>query len=248
MPTSPPRLCGQCRGIHSGRCPDAPRPAWTRADGSGYRGPSGHRRYRKLRQLILDETPLCRCGRLATEVDHRWPVEYGGPAYEGWNLQALCGDCHKRKTRRDRDGARRLVESVTPYTVVAGPPLAGKTTYVREHSRSGDLVLDLDEITAALVRPGSRMPRTGAYRDALHPFAVEMRNAALDVLARPSDVRHAWVITGAPRRVDRARFRGADVVVLPTPADTCLTRLRAGRRPADTADWIRAWWAAYEPE
>lgn len=228
------------------RCPDAPRPAWTRADGTAYRGPSGERRFRKIRAQILRDTPLCRCGRLATEVDHRWPVEYGGPRYEVWNLQALCKGCHIRKTRRDRDGARRRVESVTPYTVVAGPPLAGKTTHVLEHSEPGDLVLDLDELARAVL-VGTKTT-AGPARDAVHPYIVEMRDAALDRLARPSDVRHAWVITGAPRRPDRARFRGAELVVLDTPLDVCLARRRTTRRPAVTDQWIRAWWAAYEPD
>lgn len=247
MPASPPRLC-RCGRIHpaGARCDD-PRAgsAWQRPDGRSYRGIST-RAYRKRRQAILDETPLCRCGRVAVEVDHIWPVEYGGPIDEWWNLQALCKACHLRKTRRDRDGARRRVDSVIPYTVVTGPPLAGKSTLVAERMQPGDLVLDIDLLYRAVL-PEVRRSQL-KHRDAAHPFVIEARDAMLDRLARPSDVRHAWVITGAPRRVDRARFRGADVLVLPTPAETCLARIRPARRPPATAGWIRAWWSAYEPE
>lgn len=55
----------------------------------------GHRRWRKMRERMLAESPLCdRCGiRLATEIHHRVRVADGGGNDAG-NLAGLCRQCH----------------------------------------------------------------------------------------------------------------------------------------------------------
>jgi 5-methylcytosine-specific restriction endonuclease McrA len=59
--------------------------------------------WRRLRLLVLAREPVCRaCGRDgATEVDHIKPIRDGGQRLSFDNLQALCGPCHSRKTRRE---------------------------------------------------------------------------------------------------------------------------------------------------
>lgn len=67
-------------------------------------------RWKKLRDAILQETPLCvLCGHLgrvvpATDVDHILPVKNGGEPFDRANLQPLCHSCHSRKTATE-DGA-----------------------------------------------------------------------------------------------------------------------------------------------
>ena len=63
------------------------------------------KRWRKLRQMVLNNEPLCRTcqeqGLLvpATEVDH---ID-GDVRNMSWdNLQPLCKSCHSRKTARER--------------------------------------------------------------------------------------------------------------------------------------------------
>lgn len=64
------------------------------------------RRLQRIRQQVLSDTPLCvACkakGRVtaATEVDHIVALVNGGTDTPD-NRQALCGDCHDEKTRRD---------------------------------------------------------------------------------------------------------------------------------------------------
>lgn len=65
------------------------------------------RRWQKYREWFLACNPLCEvCDHAATDVDHIEAVS--GPAdplfWQPSNHQALCGDCHKRKTIAD-DGA-----------------------------------------------------------------------------------------------------------------------------------------------
>ena len=62
-------------------------------------------RWRKLRQILLSENPICKkCGiRPANEVDHirpRDPLADDDP-YDTNNLQCLCHQCHSAKTMQE---------------------------------------------------------------------------------------------------------------------------------------------------
>jgi 5-methylcytosine-specific restriction endonuclease McrA len=52
---------------------------------------------RKRRAQVLAAQPLCICGDMATEVDHRTGRAEGG-GNEPTNLDGLCSRCHRRKT------------------------------------------------------------------------------------------------------------------------------------------------------
>jgi hypothetical protein len=106
--------------------------------------------------------------------------------------------------------------------LVAGPPCAGKTTYVAAHARPGDLVLDQDEL-------GARV----------------MQRAVVRVAAMPAG--RAWVIRCAPnpeRRQQLAEQIRADRVVLLVPPMEVLHE-RAKQRPdiRRQMQTIRAWFA-----
>jgi 5-methylcytosine-specific restriction endonuclease McrA len=59
--------------------------------------------WRRLRQMVLDDNPLCvACFkegviREATIVDHIKPISEGGSKLDRMNLQTLCTSCHNRK-------------------------------------------------------------------------------------------------------------------------------------------------------
>ena len=56
------------------------------------------RRWRRLRHLVLADSPACKeCDRPATEVHHIQPVSDGGEPYEIDNLMPLCRLCHDRQ-------------------------------------------------------------------------------------------------------------------------------------------------------
>lgn len=137
-----------------------------------------------------------------------------------------------------------------PVTLVCGPAGSGKTTYVQNHMQAGDLVLDFDTLVSAL------MGGQGNHRSApeeLLPFAWRARKSVLKELQKPSLLRHAWVITGLPVRVERDEFVdkfGASIVVLETDADVCLRRILKDVRRGEDTPWegiVREWWRRYEP-
>lgn len=67
--------------------------------------------WKRLRQMQLNQEPLCReCkkqGKVkeATVVDHIIPIEEGGPRYDMLNLQSLCESHHNQKSAKE--GHRR---------------------------------------------------------------------------------------------------------------------------------------------
>lgn len=58
-------------------------------------------KYARRNQLHLE--PLCAvCGCIATDVDHKTPIEWGGAVWAPENLASLCAVCHGRKTKREQ--------------------------------------------------------------------------------------------------------------------------------------------------
>jgi hypothetical protein len=100
--------------------------------------------------------------------------------------------------------------------LVCGPPAAGKTTYVKAHACSTDLVIDLDLIAAEF----------GIGRDRYSLDVAELleeRNARLAALADEPANRLAWVVLTAPSRKLRAWWcemlavRPGDLILLVPP-------------------------------
>lgn len=59
----------------------------------------------RCRRMAIKASKMCRCGKLATEVEHILPVSLGGLGDQS-NLRALCTACHREATnrlRRDKD-------------------------------------------------------------------------------------------------------------------------------------------------
>jgi 5-methylcytosine-specific restriction enzyme A len=53
----------------------------------------------RLRALVLRAQPQCElCGAPSSAVDHVTPVRAGGAPLDPANVQALCQQCHSRKT------------------------------------------------------------------------------------------------------------------------------------------------------
>lgn len=106
-------------------------------------------------------------------------------------------------------------------TLVAGPPCAGKNTYVDRRRKPGDLVLDQDAMGPA------------AYR------------AAVDQLRHERPAGDVWVIRclgGATRRADFAREIHADhVVLLDVPESVLVERAQQRPEPHRHVAAIRYW-------
>jgi 5-methylcytosine-specific restriction protein A len=223
------------------------------------RGTTAERGYghtwQKLRLMILRNEPLCRdpFGThadlkqtvVATEVDHIVPLSAGGSNTKG-NLMPLCGECHRRKTAID--GTRRLRPSKVATTIIAGPPAAGKSTFVSEHKGANDLVVDVDWLFRALSGGLEWYDKP----DVLLPFVFEARDAVLARLGRASDVRKAWVITSEPDIEAVKELRGlldCEAIMMETSLSDCIKHIHSDpRRQARAGLWenlIRDWFDKY---
>jgi 5-methylcytosine-specific restriction protein A len=133
-------------------------------------------------------------------------------------------------------------------TLVCGPPLAGKSTYVKQHAAPGDIIVDTDLLGCAI--SGMSVHDTPAT---LKPFLFAMRDAVLAQLRVTVEPRRVWVVETASDPDLRARLRSkwlaSEVIVLLTPVSVCRARLLASPRPR-RVDWIAAvenWWNSYKP-
>ena len=133
--------------------------------------------------------------------------------------------------------------------LVAGPPLAGKTTFVKVQVRDGEEpVLDWDEVFSEL----SGLPvhdRRHLDRARLESLTEQTFRQRLEEIGTQGQ---GWIIRTAPKAQHRAivrRIYGATSVVLAIPEEECLRRLAASDRPhpEEDARAIARWWQRYEP-
>lgn len=252
MPTRPP-LHRPAQKADRDRRHDAHR--GTAAE-RGYDG-----RWRKARAAFLALHPLCRMceeqGQVtaATVLDHRIP--HKGDQTLFWdpdNWQALCKRHHDRD-KQVQEGKYQhrpewLKPSRIPLTLVCGPALSGKSTFVRTHAAPGDIVLDLDEIACRLA--GIAFTHAWDRSKWLAPAMTE-RNHILGTLSRWPKAKAAWLIASEPeaeRRQWWVDHAGAHrVVVIEVPTSECLARLDQDTlRPRQrTIEVIGSWWTRYQP-
>lgn len=144
------------------------------------------------------------------------------------NVMLVHGKCHNFIHNK-------LGHKVRQIFIVYGPPLAGKSTYVKGVRDEGDLVIDLDNIWQAIsdcdryVKPGR-----------LKPIVFKLRDTLLDsVKYRLGTWNNCYIIGGYPLISERERLLkelGAREVFIDVPKEECLARLQG----ADGRD-IEAW-------
>ena len=200
-----------------------------------YRG-----RWPKVRKAILErdhyqcQIKSTRCTGHATTVDHIIPVQKGGAWWDPDNLRAACAKCNDSRIDRTRNEAWRNAD--THITLVAGPPAAGKTTWVQQHARPGDLIVDYDAIATSL---GADPHQRG---DALHPAINAARNAILRALRQgTTGAARAYILSANPDA--ERKFPYHELVLIDPGKDAAIAHARAAGRPSDyvaaIVDWYR---------
>jgi hypothetical protein len=116
-------------------------------------------------------------------------------------------------------------------TIITGPPCAGKTTYIRQYARPGDIVVDFDVIAQAvgsLVSHGHDPP--------VWKVAIEARDAAIKAaVGCHRQGATAWVIDSRPTPAARQAYlkAGARIVDLTAaPEELHRRATEAGRPPS----------------
>lgn len=201
-------------------------------------------RWRKLRKLHLASEPLCReCGAPARVVDHIERIAAGGDRYDQNNLQSMCDTCHNRK--RSEEGRKNHYK--IPTTLVFGPPLAGKSTYVREVAKDQDVIVDVDQLMLAISN-GRHDAHT--VERALLPFALEARDAITRRLGRQSQARAAWIIStsATDEEILSHKARGGEVrLIIPTllELEHRISKSERASKPWQRTSWnqiVRDWY------
>lgn len=218
--------CGRCTRRH-----DPALPCWR-----------GRYSMSVARAVIAHYGDLCHLCRRpgARSADHLRPRSRWGGDDLG-NLRPAHKSCNQRRQDRAAPGwGARLV-------VVCGPPGAGKTTYVAEHAEAVDVVIDLDALALALMRPGERPATPGAYPAHVRHVAIGAREEAIRRAVRLREAVTVWLVHALPAAAELADYRaaGAEIVALDPGIEVLLDRL-AEHPPAALATAAR-WYAAARP-
>jgi predicted kinase len=165
------------------------------------------------------------------------------------SLQELC-----RAHRENLDTAKQTFhylkretmttkEKDTPFLiVVAGPPAAGKSTYVETNRDFRDVVIDLDRLQEAFGSRGTH----GHHKNFLE-FAEVAAEAAIQKAREKCQTGRVWIIKSGATIEDRYSLPAQAVIMIETPAAECTIRANNAGRPAEWRTLIREWWKNYEP-
>ena len=131
--------------------------------------------------------------------------------------------------------------------LVYGPPMAGKSSYVKSAALPGDLVIDMDSIWECIsgqpryVKPGK-----------LRAVAFGVRDYLMDCLkVRNGKWQSAYIIGGFPLSSERERIvntYGAREVFIEADRAECLARLKAspsGRNEEEWSGYIEEWFRRF---
>lgn len=123
--------------------------------------------------------------------------------------------------------------------LIYGSPCSGKSTYVKEHFKNGDIVCDVDRLYSALCY--NEEHQTELYAQEV---ASQMYDNLLDIVRdRQGHWHNAYVITIANTKEKieqmKERIHADEVIYVDTPIEVCLER--AKERPFYFAWLIEEW-------
>ena len=123
--------------------------------------------------------------------------------------------------------------------IVTGPPCAGKSTYVKENAKAGDLKVDYDLIAQALGAVNSH-----AAEGHIKQAAFDAREGAIQTALKTPDAE-SWIIHTTPSEEHMKLYTeaGADVVELDPGYDVCMERAKTDGRPQQTLDGIEKYYS-----
>lgn len=213
----------------------------------------------KRGNILRRDEYLCRqCRRYgkttpAKTVHHIYPYgEYPQYRLTDINLLSLCSECHNGMHDRNNDTMtdkgiywqdkirkelgiedHDIIEGFR-VVVVWGSPASGKTTYVKQHMKQGDMVVDLDNIKQAISLHGKT-----ASMSNLMPVALDIRAHIYDLIADRQTIKAdtVWVVAGLPKQSDRdyikAKLRPNEMKHIDSNVDTCIAHALEDKERVD---------------
>lgn len=126
--------------------------------------------------------------------------------------------------------------------VVIGPPAAGKSTWVNDRAKPGDIVIDYDRIANALT---SVHATPHGHQRPLATIAFHARETAISQALRHVETHDVYIIHSVPRQpaIDRYLKHGAEIVTVDPGRDVVEARCRA-ERPEDYMRAVKRWYAS----
>lgn len=154
------------------------------------------------------------------------------------NVKLTCKACHDKEHNRFCGGHKKKENGIY---IVCGPPMAGKTTYVKQNMAAGDIVLDMDKLYAAVsFLDMYDKPDNLKY----NVFAI--KNLIVNqIKTRYGNFKNAWIIGGYANRVERERIAydlGAEIILIDATKEECMKRLECC---GDYRQSHRGEWAGY---
>ena len=128
--------------------------------------------------------------------------------------------------------------------IVTGPPCVGKSTWVNERAKQGDLIVDLDRLALSISTEDTPHHE---YPKHVRNAAISMRRAAVAHALNFGRVGDSYIIHAKPPVKARAQYKklGARFIDLTAPLSVLLVRA-AAERPEWVALMIPRWYE--EPE
>jgi predicted kinase len=160
------------------------------------------------------------------------------------NVMVVHHDCHNKI--HGRFGYFKPPEH--DVYIVYGAPMSGKTTYVKENMKRGDLVVDMDRLYEAVsFLPSYDKP------DNLFKNVACIQNALLDnIKTRYGKWDNAWVIGGYADKNKRERLAkdlGAKLIFCNVSKEVCIKRLEYDvdrrYRIDEWTEYIEKWFQNY---
>ena len=184
---------------------------------------------------------------------HHTPVELTEKNYKDKmvslnpdNVKMICRGCHDKAHNRFCGGHKRRERAVY---IVCGPPMAGKTTYVRQNMESGDIVVDMDKLYEAV-----SLCETYNKPECLKYNVFAIKNAVLNqIKTRYGGFKNAWVVGGYANKVEREKLAvdlGAEIVLIDITKEECMKSLEhcMDYRQKHKSEWkqyIDRWFEEY---
>lgn len=124
--------------------------------------------------------------------------------------------------------------------LIIGPPASGKSTYVRQHAKPGDITIDYDALACTLAVPGDN-PHD--HPDHVKKVTKAARQTAIDTALTLTSVVDVYLIHSTPAASLLAKYRahGAQVVTIDPGYDTVMARAKA-ERPWRIQQAVKRWY------